>query len=51
MRQARVDLTSTLSAADTWSVDYQHRDSSVARFLEHIDCNAIAKRYGAVDRR
>jgi superoxide dismutase len=37
-------------AADAWSGDYSDRDTYVARFLEHIDWNVVAKRYRAVDR-
>jgi Fe-Mn family superoxide dismutase len=30
--------------------DYHHRDDYVAKFVEHIDWNEVAKRYKAVDR-
>jgi Fe-Mn family superoxide dismutase len=38
-------------AEDAWSVDYEDREKYVARFLDHVDWEAVAKRYRAVDRR
>lgn len=36
---------------DTWSLDYDDRETYVDRFIEHIDWNVVATRYRAVDRR
>jgi superoxide dismutase len=37
-------------AAEAWSGDYQDRETYVAKFLQHVDWNEIARRYRAVDR-
>ncbi len=37
-------------AAETWSLDYPDRDRWTAAAIEHIDWNAVAARYHAVDR-
>jgi Fe-Mn family superoxide dismutase len=37
-------------ADHAWSPDYKNRDEYVARFMDHIDWNAVAARYHAVDR-
>jgi superoxide dismutase len=37
-------------APDAWAVDYQDRDTYVARFLDHVDWDVVARRYRAVDR-
>jgi superoxide dismutase len=37
-------------AADAFSKDYPRREEYVARFLEHIDWDEVARRYRAVDR-
>ncbi len=37
-------------AEHAWSVDYKDRETYIERFLDHIDWNAVAARYHAVDR-
>jgi superoxide dismutase len=37
-------------ADHAWSIDYKDRESYAARFVDHIDWNAVATRYRAVDR-
>jgi superoxide dismutase, Fe-Mn family len=37
-------------ADHAWSKDYKDRDTYVARFLDHIDWNVVARRYRMVDR-
>ncbi len=37
-------------AEHAWSLDYRDRESYIERFLDHIDWNAVAARYHAVDR-
>lgn len=37
-------------STDAWSIDYVDRGTYVERFLEHLDWNAVAARYRAVDR-
>lgn len=37
-------------ADHAWSIDYKDRESYAARFVDHIDWNAVAARYRAVDR-
>lgn len=36
---------------DAWSLDYNDRETYIARFLEHIAWDVVASRYRAVDRR
>jgi len=38
-------------AEHAWSLDYDDRETYVARFLDHIDWNTVTSRYRAVDRR
>jgi superoxide dismutase len=37
-------------ATHAWSIDYRDRETYVARFLDHINWEAVAARYHADDR-
>jgi superoxide dismutase len=37
-------------AAHAWSLDYRDRETYIARFLDHLNWDAVAARYHAVDR-
>ncbi|HXI85841.1 MAG TPA: Fe-Mn family superoxide dismutase, partial [Parvularculaceae bacterium] len=36
---------------DAWSTDYEKREAYIAAFFDHLDWNAVAARYRAVDRK
>jgi superoxide dismutase, Fe-Mn family len=38
------------TAEHAWSIDYRDREAYVVKFFDHIDWNAVAARYRAVDR-